>query len=374
MLELHLPSRVYFGADAARALAPPPGPTLLVCGKSSDARFLESLSENLQQKGVVPHRVLKPAGEPWSDDIDRAFVSCPKDLASVIGVGGGSVLDFAKALALLHRSGGSIAEYEFGKRKVSGALPLFLVPTTCGTGSEVTPYCVVNNSTTRRKFTLTHASLRPIEAAIDPTLLRSLPPAVRLATALDAFSHCLEALLNKSGNRLLDPISESGLRIAWKCIGQPLRDPSPECLTALATLSLYGGISIAHNRTGLIHTLSVAFAEFDDTPHGLLNARLAPYALAVNLGGYQGRLASVVGGMMGQRLKDDSAALAALSGWLDAAAGKTPVGPASNIVERASRIVDRVMQDKGLPAVSYGVINPASITRTVENIAHAIRP
>jgi alcohol dehydrogenase class IV len=374
MAEIYIPTKVHFGQAAALAISPPPGTVLLVCGTSIANSFREALADQLRQKAVFLHKIVKPLGEPWSEDINEAFAACPKDPVAVVGLGGGSVLDFAKALALLHVSGGGIEEYEFGQRAIKGALPLFLIPTTCGTGSEVTPYCVVNNSSTHRKYTLSHAALRPVEAAVDPELLRSLPISVRLATALDAVSHCLEALLNRAGNRLIDPLSEAGLQIAWARIGQiPTGKSSLDFLNDLARLSLYGGISIAHNRTGLIHTLSVAFAEFCDTPHGLLNTRLAPYALSLNLGGYNGRLASVVSGMTGKPLKDDDAALVVLSEWLQHAVGTGPVAPANEILKRAPKIVDRVLQDKGLAGVSHGVIEPASIARTVENIAHEIR-
>ncbi len=367
--EFHLPTKVYFGAGAISSLSLPKGMVLVVRSASMSGGPLQELYDIGTKASAEYHVITKSPGEPHSTDINETFARCPKDIEAVVGIGGGSTLDFAKALALLYVSGGSIEEYEFGPATITGALPLFLIPTTCGTGSEVTPYCVINNSATKRKYTLSHQSLRPVQAAIDPELLKGLPIRTQLATALDAFTHCLEALLHRSGNRLVDPISEAGLRIAWKRIGPtPAGGASQEVRNDLAILSLYGGISIAHNRTGLIHTLSVAFAEFCDLPHGLLNAYLTEYALQHNLAGYNGRLATVISSMTGRDIATDAEALAIVSDWLHKSIDTDTADHAFTIVGDQGRIVRRILQDKGLSGVSHGIIDEASLNATVARI------
>jgi alcohol dehydrogenase class IV len=237
----------------------------------------------------------------------------------------------------------------------------------------VTPYAVINNSVTGRKFTLGHPSLRPVQAAIDPTLLRALPGPARLATALDAFIHCLEARLTRADAWLIWPLAEAGLELGWRLL--PLAaatDPDDSLLAELARLSLYGGISIAHSRTGLIHTLSVAFASFCDLPHGLLNARLLPHALAHNLPGYDGLLAQVVGRCGGTPMADDAAALQRLTDWLGGLIGcQLPPASGAAIRARQAALVARLLQDGGLPGVSHGTINEAALTALVARIADA---
>ena len=282
------------------------------------------------------------------------------------------MLDFAKSLAILAGTGGLIADYEFGNRKIERVLPLYLAPTTCGSGSEVTPYSVINNSETGRKFTISHPALRAVQAAVDPEILQSLPEAVLLSTGLDAFTHCLEAVLTRVDSRLIRPVAEAGLTIGWQTLPQVAKTRlSLELLEDLAQLSLSGGISIAHSRTGLIHTMSVAFAEFCDLPHGLLNARLLPYALAHNLSGYGGLLKAVVQRFSGEPVASDKAAYQRLSDWLIGLIGSTPPAPGSEIHKRLDSIVRRMLQDSGLPGVSHGTIDAESLRSLVKGVADA---
>ena len=369
IFELHFPTKVCFGTGAISALTLPKGRVLVMRSTSVADMHLQELYETIAKAGAEHHVIAKGSGEPYSIDINGIFSRCPKNISAVVGIGGGSTLDFAKALALLYVSGGAIEDYEFCPAKITGALPLFLIPTTCGTGSEVTPYCVINNSVTHRKFTLNHPSLRPLQAAIDPELLAGLPVHIQLATALDAFTHCLEALLNRSGNRLINPISEAGLNIAWKRIDCILSaETSEEMFNDLTTLSLYGGISIAHNRTGLIHTLSVAFAEFCDVPHGLLNAHLVAHALRHNLSGYDGRLAMVVSSMSGKDISTDAEAFDIITDWLRTSARIGAFPLTADMEKNQDHIIQRILQDKGLPGVSHGTIDEASLNATIAKI------
>jgi alcohol dehydrogenase class IV len=363
---------VYFGRGSLARLSPPSGRVLLLKSASLSGKIVEDLIARWSRGGTNAIVVEKPAGEPFSDQVDAVFAGLPRDLVAVAGIGGGSLLDFAKALAILAATGGGIADYEFGKRKLERALPLYLAPTTCGSGSEVTPYSVLNNSKTGRKFTLNHPALRAVQAAVDPEMLRSLPGSVLLSTALDAFTHCMEALLTRTDPRLIRPIAEAGLTIGWRGLPRAVKtQPSLELLEDLAQLSLSGGISIAHSRTGLIHTMSVAFAEFCDLPHGLLNARLLPYALAHNLPGYGGQLKALVERCSGERVTSDKAAYERVSAWVASLIGSAPPASGVEIYTRLDSIVRRMLQDTGLPGVSHGVIDAQSLTSLVKRVADA---
>ena len=178
--------------------------------------------------------------------------------------------------------------------------------TTCGSGSEVTPYTVINNSNTLRKFTLSSDLIYAKEAAINPKFLVDLPPQVKLNTALDAFIHCLEAILNKSSSALTYPLSYEGLKIGAKNMKKIYSyDNDLVTLQNAAKLSLFGGISIAHSRTGLIHTLSVAIAKFADIPHGRLNAQVLPFALDHNKTDGNGSLSKLVSSSFNKTFKND---------------------------------------------------------------------
>jgi alcohol dehydrogenase class IV len=369
--EFHVPTKVRFGAGSSVALDIPAGDILFVASASVPTATVEILKAAVAQKGGVLHEVGKPSGEPWSKEVNELFSKSPLGVKAVIGIGGGSTLDIAKALALLAISGGRIEEYEFGARSIHGALPVFLIPTTCGSGSEMTPYTVINNSDTGRKFTLAHPTLRAHEAAIDPELLVGLPKEVMLASALDAFIHCLEALLNRTGNRLADPFSEAGLRIGWDMIPRVGREvTTPESRERLATLSLYGGLSIAHNRTGLIHTLSVAIAEFSKLPHGFLNACIMPFVLEYMASSYGGRLAGITASM-GKPTPSDAEAAHVLAAWVRELTKGTSIATKDEILQRKEKVVARVIQDKGLPGVSYAPVDSGVLSDIVERIAYA---
>jgi alcohol dehydrogenase class IV len=375
-------------------LCPPAGPVIFVASGSLPEATRTGLVEAWRGGSREVFTVLKPPGEPESVEVDRLAADLrrqlrrweadsrrqgasdsgsgrqpPTGFRAVIGLGGGSVMDLAKGLAILVGTEGSITDYEFGQKPMADPLPLYLAPTTCGSGSEVTPYAVFINSDSRRKFTLTHPGLRARVASVDPGLLESLPPGPRLATSLDAFTHCLEALLNRSGPGLAVPAAEAGLKIAWKEIHAEPRPGNSD--DDLAMLSLLGGAAIAHSRTGLIHTLSVAFSALTDLPHGILNTHLLPFALSHNLPGYRGRLAQVVSGMTGQSPSTDEAALESLAAWTRNLVGAELPFPARDVRNQEDRLVERLLQDSGLPAVSHGEIAPLSLRSLVRRIADA---
>lgn len=368
---LNISTDILFGPNAADGFRLPLGDVLFVASASVCDATLAPIEAILDRHGGVITRFIKPAGEPRSDDIDEAFVNA-QSFKSVLAVGGGSTLDFAKALALLGGSGGRIAEYEFGERKVQTVKPLYLVPTTAGTGSEVTPYTVVNNINTGRKFTLTHECLRATQAAIDPNLLKTVPDNVILPTALDAFTHCLEALLTRSDTRLVWPMAMKGLQIGWRQLAPGSRAiGGTDYFSDLAAMSLFGGISIAHSRTGLIHTLSVAFAQFCETAHGILNVQLLPFVLRHCLDNYCGLLNRIVSEASGTPLQSDKEAYDVLVAWLGCIVGDhNPLTPAI-VLKNREALIARVLQDKGLPVVCHGDVSPAGINRLIEDIYDA---
>ena len=352
----------------------PQGRIVLVVSPSLNKVFLNKFVAHYKEKGVLFMHVHKKSGEPWSSEVDCAFKSIGKDFLGVVGIGGGSVLDFAKALAILGGNGGVITDYEFGDRDICNTRPLWMVPTTCGSGSEVTQYCVINNSKTGRKFTLSDASLKPQQAAINPAFLRNLPDQVKIETGLDAFTHCLESLLNCERNSDVDLISRKGLRIAFNILpiilGAKL---SYKELEKLSVLSLLGGISISHNRTGLIHTLSVAFAPFILASHGMLNSHLIPYALNYSIKDYNGVLKNVVSDMMDTDIESDHKAYEMLLSWLWPIIESHEISIKSGLSLDCEKIVDRICQDQGLGRVTYGPIDRVLLTDTVKKVIGEIR-
>ena len=341
---------------------------LLIASSSVEESSLSEFVDHYERGCNCFVTVIRTSGEPSSRQINETFKSFDCEFDVVVGWGGGSSIDFAKALSILVGSGGNIEDYEFGGKLIRDCLPVYAIPTTCGSGSEVTKYCVVNNTETKRKFTLGHPDVTPTQSAIAPNFLDRLPPYVMLDSGLDAFIHCLEAALNRSTGANVFELCTVGISLARKVLPRvSSSEVAVEDLPDLSNLSLIGGLAIDRSRTGLIHTLSVAFAEFVDIPHGRLNAILLPFATKFNLQGYDGRLVELINAGFEENLVSDEEAFRFLVDWLSSLGGlDVPLDGAC--VEHISH---RILQDSGLAGVSYGRVTKMSIVNLVEEIVGA---
>ncbi len=364
-----MPTAIFFGTDAIDNLLIKSNDLLLLISPSiKNAKIKRYINKFKSEKSNLTV-IYKHHGEPASNVVDKTAIESGNDFDTILAVGGGSVIDTAKAIALLRVSGGKITDYEFGEREIRGASPVYAVPSTCGSGSEVTPYTVITNSETGRKFTLTHDVLRPVEAYVDPDLIKDLPRHAMLASALDGFIHNLEALLSKRDNNMVNPGAYEGLRLVWKNLETALTcNGSEEILQNLSLASLYGGISITHSRTGLVHTMSVAFSEFSSESHGLLNAKILPFVLRLNMAHYNGKLAEVASRFTGLHQDSDKIACDFITAWVLKITASARIAFLGDMQEQKEHVVKRVLQDSGLPGTSFAPINRTSICRLIEDI------
>tara|TARA_B100001248_G_C27397680_1_gene466886 strand:+ start:3007 stop:4170 length:1164 start_codon:yes stop_codon:yes gene_type:complete len=364
---------INFGYGVEFNLELPQDKVILITSPSLDEKFLKNFIDHYEKLGTSFTKVKKSTGEPWSCDIDRTYSKIDEPVFGIVGIGGGSVLDFAKALAILILNNKNIDQYEFGDEQIRKVASMWLIPTTCGSGSEVSKYCVVNNTQTGRKFTISNDLLKPKQIAVNPQQLKLLTNDVRLETGLDAFTHCLEALLNSNRDKRLDPVAEEGVKIACRILPRVAKqDTSVEILEDLAILSLLGGTAITYNRTGLIHTLSVAFAPLMKMSHGLLNSHLVYYALKFSLSSYHGRLRDVCSLMFEKDIISDEDGFNILIHWLDEVKGKNKFISEKSIHTDCDKIVDRIFQDKGLADVTHGQLDKKSILDTVKKILEEV--
>ena len=365
------PTEIVFGDNALPSLAPPEKRILLLVSRSLPQAVVDRLLSALDQGGRTVDLARRGGREPDSAEVDAFIASLDGPPEAVVAAGGGSTLDIAKAVALVAAGGGKIADYEFGERRATAARPLILIPTTCGSGSEVTPYAVINNAVTGRKFTLCAPCLQPRQALVDPGLLAGLPAQHIRATALDAFLHCLEAALGNPRHRFIEPLAAAGLGLVRRHLPAALSG-APDKATAepLARAALYGGLCISHSRTGLIHTLSVALAKYADLPHGLLNAWLAPRVLAYNAVHYQGRLAALAETAFASHFTSDREAAQDIVSWL---ARLLPPAASRRALARPfdpAAVTARVLQDAGLPGVNARPLPPGAVADLISEIAH----
>jgi alcohol dehydrogenase class IV len=359
---LFQPTHISFG-DTTSQLSSMVSSNLLCIVSSSvnnQTGIGDEICSNAKKKGASVRLIKRSGDEPTSEEVDKLVADTPAQIDTIIGVGGGSVLDIAKFVAMLKVSGGRCVEYEFAGKKIIGSLPTYLIPTTSGSGSEVTPYSVIQNSTTKRKFTISDPAMFPERALVDPSLTLSLPLSTTIASGLDAFIHCLESFLNTSNNKIVKPLALEGMRISVANLSKISSDPhNLEIRKKLSLASVLGGICIANSRTGLIHTLSVALSGKSSQAHGILNARILPHVLRKNSLHYNGALVRIAEAVMGRTVENDSVAGENLIEWVNAIFKPLNYrfNDAQVIRNAISNLVDRVKQDSQLPQINHGPIN-----------------
>jgi alcohol dehydrogenase class IV len=282
--------RIVFGSGVAQSLGERARKlgrrALWVTGKNAERH--RDLALQLQQAGVELEAV-SVAAEPRVEDALRA-VDAGKRVGAqlVIACGGGSVIDLGKAAAALLANPED--PFEFlevvgkGKPLRAPALPLIAVPTTAGTGAEVTKNAVLLSPAHRVKASLRHDSMLPALALIDPKLTLSAPPDVTAATGLDALTQCLEPYVSCQHNPITDALALEGLRRGARSLTLAFRDGSDLAAREdMALCSLFGGLSLANAKLGAVHGFAGPFGGRFDSPHGAVCARLLPRVMRANV-------------------------------------------------------------------------------------------
>ena len=199
----------------------------------------------------------------------------------IVGIGGGSVLDAAKAVSMLASNPGSIKSYEGKNQFSNAAIPFIAVPTTCGTGSEVTWVSVISVPEEKRKISVKGDGMFPAFALVDANLIQSLPPHLIASTGMDAFTHAVEAIIGLPSNPVSDVLALEAIRLLWKNLPEAC-DPqgSSESKEFVMRASTSAGMAFGNADVGAVHCLSESIGGLLDLPHGLLNTLLLAPTLA----------------------------------------------------------------------------------------------
>lgn len=205
---------------------------------------------------------------------------------AILAIGGGSSLDAGKAIAAESVSPGWIATCDRPGQPTEvpeGILPLVAVPTTAGTGSEVTPFSVITFVGTQRKLVLSHPDLYPRIAVLDPNLLASAPRTARIAAGMDALTHAVESYLSKQATEQTQSRAlEAVTAIAGHLRGAAAEDPPADDLRALQRAAMIAGLAFSRSRLGIVHAMALPLSALFGVPHGTANAILLPYGMAYN--------------------------------------------------------------------------------------------
>lgn len=219
----------------------------------------------------------------------------------LVAVGGGSCIDAAKAIAVLASAepgDGGIAGYA-GVGRVTGPLPpTVMVPTTGGSGSDVSQFCVVTDTSRRTKITIGARALVPDISVTDPRTLLTVPHDITAYTAIDVLSHAIESYLSQAASFLTDPHALAAIRDVCAQLLPALDQPGDlQPREGLARASLQAGLAFSNALLGATHAISHQLGGLTDLPHGLLNAILLPHVMEFNASVATGRLADVAAAM-----------------------------------------------------------------------------
>lgn len=254
------------------------GPTLDKLG------VVKRCMDIIQAAGYEVDSYTKTEANPSVTTVEEAaagFQACQADL--LIALGGGSPMDVAKAVGIVVKYGGSITDYEGGGKVPGSIVPLIAIPTTAGTGSEVTAFSVITDHARNYKLTVFSYELLPGYAILDPELIMTAPPSVAAACGMDAMIHAIEAYLSKAASPFSEAMSEKALELLGANIRSYVADRSDEeAASAMLVGSMFAGIAFSWARLGNVHAMSHPVSAYFDVPHGIANAILLPTILEYN--------------------------------------------------------------------------------------------
>ena len=298
---INQPTKIHFGAGSIGQLGD-------VIARLNGSNVFLVADPGLKQAGIIkqitailkrkkiPHTLYdKVVPEPGLKLADQGSKLAKKNKADcIVGVGGGSALDIAKAISILLTNGGKAEDY-LGLDKIPlQGVPKIMVPTTAGTGAEVTFTAVFINEKTNSKGGMNGDPLYPDAAILDPSLTLSLPPAVTAATGMDAFTHALEAFVSTQAHTISDMYAIEAMTLISSnlCIAYA-NGTNMEARSAMLMGSLLGGKALATAGVGLVHAMAYPLGGMFNTPHGLSNAVLLPYVVEYNIIGNPEKFATI---------------------------------------------------------------------------------
>jgi alcohol dehydrogenase class IV len=357
--EFATPTRIIFGEGNVRevgTLAAGMGSRALVVQGSSGRA--EPLKELLRASGIATAE-WRVSGEPSTALVEQAVEYARSEGCDlVVGLGGGSVIDAGKAISALLTNRGPLLDYlevvGKGRPLTERAAPYIAIPTTAGTGAEVTRNAVLGVEEAGVKVSLRSALMLPTVAVIDPELTYSLPPAITASTGLDALTQCIEPFVTPQANPLTDAVAREGMLRAAGALRRAFRDGGDvEARRDMAVVSLCGGLALANAKLGAVHGFAAPLGGMFPIPHGVACARLLPPVVEVNV----------------RALRERAPESPALGRYDEVA--RILTGKVSACAEEAVGWLRELGEELGVPGLSGYGVGEGDIPRVVEKARRA---
>lgn len=322
---LYSPVKLIFGRPVAQAL-----PEALA--ELGVHRILLVSDVGLEKAGLIHqvYGILSTAGyrvrtfvdvrsNPTTRDVERALEAAESAGAeALVALGGGSVIDVAKAAGLLMTNGGRYRDYQWDGRPITRPIaPLIAVPTTAGTGSEMTRTAVIEDEETRFKKGVVSPYLYPRAAVLDPALTTSLPPRLTAAVGADVLGHAVEAYVGRRANPVTDALAVMAIQRAWQYLPRAVHEGHDlEARREMLLASALAGWAFDQSGLGIIHALAGPLAARYELHHGLCIGLLLPYGLAFNLPALGEKRAGLRDALGLPREMPDEQVVELMRGWL----------------------------------------------------------
>ena len=300
-----LPTRIEYGVGAVGKLAE----SLIGLGSQ---KVLIVTDHGIEASGLLSAIADQLTAAKLGFDIFSEVESNPKDhnvhagtaiakrlqADCLVALGGGSPIDCAKAIAVLVTHGGAVRDYE-GKGKISGnVLPLIAIPTTAGTGSEVTFSSVITDTGEGFKFTLKHPCIAPRIALLDPQMTLTMPPGLTAATGMEALTHAIEGYTARVSEPLADAAALYAVELVAKYLKIAVLDgKNMQARAGMLLGSVLAGIAFSHSDVGSVHCIAEALGGKYDTAHGVCNAVVLPAQMEYNMDYCRERYARIASAM-----------------------------------------------------------------------------
>jgi len=311
--------------------------------------YVDQARQSLADSGVESEVFEGVTIEPIEPDIVAGVAALRAgECDGVIAVGGGSSIDVAKAVAVVASSGGRMPDYE-GANRISGRqAPLIAVPTTAGTGSEVTRNTIITDVERDVKMLIQSPWLIPDVAIVDPLLTLSLPPDVTMATGIDALTHAIEAYVSRRAQPITDALALEAIRLIAGNLRQAWANPDDlDARSAMARAALVAGMAFGNSSVALVHGMARPLGAHFHLSHGLSNACILAVVMEYSLVGNPPRFADIAEAM-GELVDDLS--------LMDAA-------------RRSVDAVRRLCDDVGVPTLSGAGVNVARLRELAPKMA-----
>jgi alcohol dehydrogenase len=303
------------------------------------AGIVDAIAATIDAAGIATARYTAVQPNPTVANVEAALaVWSEQGCDGIVGVGGGSAMDAAKGAGIVATNGGNVADYT-GREQVPQALPpLLCIPTTCGTGSEVTFNAVITDEARHVKLPYVSRKLAPKVALVDPNFVVSAPPHIIASTAADAMAHAIECYINTASDPLIDALTIAAIRMIGQHLEPAVNGKNRDSIAQLSLASTMAGIAFNMNANAVVHAASTPVTAKHDVPHGVANAIFLPAGLRFCIPAVPERIAEI-GEALGVETRGMEAA------------------DAANAAEAAVERVSAVFASVGLPATltEFGV-------------------